>query len=397
VSDGGYIDGCNNVPDSVQKMTNVSQLGDALSDYSKVEIKVKYLPGTYLWLYYKESKIYSDLRVVIDHLVQSFFQEIVTNAAAVPVIITDSTEQRVIISGNVKERDLSPARLANTIAEMKSQNMPIKIDLNDQGTCYVFYKESVWLSQLRYFPYMQFLILFIFIVIAYIIFSTSRKSEQNRVWVGMSKETAHQLGTPISSLMAWNELLKDSDIDQNIVKEMSKDVNRLETIAQRFSKIGSVPELAAENLIEVIDEFCAYLQTRISSKIKIIINKPKEKELILPLNRYLFEWVIENLCKNSIDSMNGSGSITINIFEPEHGEIVIDITDTGKGIPSGKHKTIFQPGYSSKKRGWGLGLTLAKRIIKEYHKGQLFVKKSQIDVGTTMRIVLKYKGIKKQK
>ncbi|MEG2070893.1 MAG: HAMP domain-containing sensor histidine kinase [Bacteroidales bacterium] len=237
---------------------------------------------------------------------------------------------------------------------------------------------------------MQFFIIFIFFVVAYLLFSFARKSEQNQVWVGMSKETAHQLGTPISSLMAWNELLKEQNIDASIIKEIDKDVNRLETIAQRFSKIGSVPELKNENLVHILEEFVGYLQTRISSKVDLKFNKPDNQNLELPLNRYLFEWVIENLCKNSVDAMDGKGVIIINITEEEK-RVHIDITDTGKGIPQKKFKTIFNPGFTSKNRGWGLGLTLAKRIIKEYHKGKLFVKSSSIDRGTVMRISLRKK------
>jgi len=381
----GEITGVMNEPDSVQNMKYISELGTAINEYNSLTIE--WYHNRYSTLYYKESKIYTDLKIVINNLIQSFFQEIVINAASVPVIITDSSEQHVIISGNVSENELKHNTLSSTLDEMRRQNPPIKITLKEQGTCFVFYKESSLLSQLRYFPYLQFLILFIFIGVAYALFNFARRSEQNQVWVGMSKETAHQLGTPISSLMAWNELLKETSMDNTIVEEMAKDVKRLETIAQRFSKIGSVPELKSENLIVVIEEFIIYLQTRISSKITMQIHKPNH-DIILPLNRYLFEWVIENLCKNAVDSMDGIGQITIDVVETSK-EVYVDIKDTGKGIPARKFNTIFQPGYSSKKRGWGLGLTLARRIIKEYHKGNLFVKNSQLDIGTTMRITLK--------
>jgi signal transduction histidine kinase len=381
----GEITGVMNVPDSVQQLKYIAELGTAINEYNSLTFE--WFHNRYSTLYYKESKIYTDLKVVINNLIQSFFQEVVINAASVPVIITDSSEQHVIISGNVPADELQPDMLATTLDDMRGQNNPIKITLKEQGTCYVFYKESSLLSQLRYFPYLQFFILFIFIGIAYSLFSFARRSEQNQVWVGMSKETAHQLGTPISSLMAWNELLKEAPIDKTIVEEIAKDVGRLETIAQRFSKIGSVPELKPENLIKIIEEFVTYLQTRISSKITILIHKPAY-DIVLPLNRYLFEWVIENLCKNSVDSMDGAGQITIEIMDAGK-EVYVDISDTGKGIPARKFSTIFQPGYSSKKRGWGLGLTLARRIIKEYHKGKLFVKSSQLDAGTTMRICLK--------
>ena len=244
------------------------------------------------------------------------------------------------------------------------------------------------LQRLRYFPFIQFGFIAIFVIIAYLLFSTSRRSEQNRVWVGMSKETAHQLGTPISSLMAWTELLKEMPIDQSVPTEISKDVHRLETIAQRFSKIGSAPVLEPTDLVVVIDEFSQYLQSRISSMVSINFHKPENESIVLPLNRYLFEWVIENICKNAVDAMDGKGSITIDITE-EKNKVFVDVADTGKGIPVKLQKRIFSPGYTSKNRGWGLGLTLARRIINEYHKGKLFVKSSVINQGTVMRIQLR--------
>jgi signal transduction histidine kinase len=245
--------------------------------------------------------------------------------------------------------------------------------------------ESSVLKQLRYYPFVQLTIIIIFIIAGYLILSFARRSEQNRVWVGMSKETAHQLGTPISSLLAWNELLKEQEVDPAIMKEIEKDVSRLKTIAQRFSKIGSEPELVVENMATVIEEFVEYLQSRISSKVVIKVNRNNVTDFNLPVNKYLFEWVIENLCKNSVDAMNGNGVIIIDLLEDEKN-FYIDITDTGKGISSKEGNLIFMPGYSTKQRGWGLGLTLAKRIIKQYHKGKLFVKSSAIGRGTVMRI-----------
>jgi signal transduction histidine kinase len=242
---------------------------------------------------------------------------------------------------------------------------------------------------LRLFPYIQYGIIFVFVLVAYLLFSVTKRSEENRVWVGMSKETAHQLGTPISSLMAWTELLKEMPVDQSIPLEIGKDVHRLETIAQRFSKIGSVPVLEDTDIVPIIDDFTNYLQTRISSMVKIHFEKP-DHPIVLPINKQLFEWVIENLCKNSADAMNGKGDITITITE-EKNKVFIDVTDTGKGIPQKMQRRIFSPGYTSKSRGWGLGLTLAKRIIQNYHKGKLFVKSSVIDQGTTMRIQLRTK------
>ncbi|MBR0054189.1 MAG: HAMP domain-containing histidine kinase [Bacteroidales bacterium] len=365
---------------------NVSQIPD-IDGYTKMDLR--YDRNNYVTMYYKESKIYTDLRVNLNQLQESFFKEVVINAASIPVIITDETKTKVVVSGNLDAVEFdSPEKLANLIGKMRSQNDPIDIMLPDHGKCYVFYKESPVLTRLRYFPYIQFVIILVFIIVAYLLFSFARRSEQNRVWVGMSKETAHQLGTPISSLMAWTEILRASNVDASIVDEINKDVTRLDTIAQRFSKIGSVPELAPENLVEVIRDFTIYLRTRISRTVTIEFADTKYNPIILPINRYLFEWVVENLCKNAVDAMEGSGKITIEIIEGAK-LVHIDITDTGKGIPPKKQKTIFKPGYTSKKRGWGLGLTLAQRIIKEYHKGKLFVKSSAVGKGTTMRITLK--------
>lgn len=382
----GDIDAAINIPDSVSKFKNVRELGSLMDNFDS--IRLAYYGKEYVTAYYQESPEYIDLHVVIDNLVQSFFQETVINSASVPVIITDSTKHNVLNAGKIDSATLNdPKLLGLQLEKMKSENPPIELNLLDVGKCYVFYEESSVLKRLRIFPFIQFGFIILFVLVAYLLFSITRKAEQNRVWVGMSKETAHQLGTPISSLMAWTELLKEMPVDQSIPTEIGKDVKRLETIAQRFSKIGSAPILEPTDLIVVIDEFSQYLQSRISSKVSIFFNKPESDTLILPLNRYLFEWVIENLCKNSVDAMNGEGSITIDITEDKK-RVFIDIADTGKGIPNKLQKRIFSPGYTSKNRGWGLGLTLARRIINEYHKGKLFVKSSVVDQGTVMRIQL---------
>jgi signal transduction histidine kinase len=227
----------------------------------------------------------------------------------------------------------------------------------------------------------------LFLLAAYFLFSTSRKAEQDQVWVGMAKETAHQLGTPLSSLMAWVEILKLKDIDEATISEMEKDVHRFEIITQRFSNIGSLPKLETENIIKIVYDAVDYMMARTSKKVHFSINMPKENEYFLPLNAPLFEWVIENLCKNAVDAMDGEGKIDIFITD-ENKFINIDITDTGKGIPKSKFKTVFKPGYTSKKRGWGLGLTLCKRIIEIYHKGKIYVRSSVIGKGTAFRITL---------
>jgi signal transduction histidine kinase len=218
------------------------------------------------------------------------------------------------------------------------------------------------------------------------LFSTFRKAEQNQVWVGLAKETAHQLGTPLSSLMAWVNLLEVKGVDKETIEELNKDVTRLETITDRFSKIGSKPDLQEEDVVAVLDEIVNYLKPRISNKVKLTLS-PDKPEIITLLNRPLFGWVIENLCKNAIDAMAGEGELSITVHD-ELQQVFVDITDSGKGIPSNLHKTVFQPGYTTKKRGWGLGLSLTKRIIENYHSGRIFVKRSELDKGTTFRIVL---------
>jgi signal transduction histidine kinase len=230
-------------------------------------------------------------------------------------------------------------------------------------------------------------IISLFIVIAYMAFSSSRKAEQNQVWVGMSKETAHQLGTPISSLMAWVAILEQNDENRAYISEMEKDINRLEMIAERFSKIGSVPELPLTDLQKTLDSAMGYMKTRTSKNIEFILGFNTSGEVIIPLNNSLFHWVIENLVKNSVDAMEGKGSITVKLLENEN-EAIIEFSDTGKGIPKGKQKTIFNPGYTSKERGWGLGLSLVKRIVENYHQGKIFVLNSEVNLGTTFRLIL---------
>jgi signal transduction histidine kinase len=251
----------------------------------------------------------------------------------------------------------------------------------------LYHNESNILRNLRYYPFIQLIVVVIFILVAYFAFSATQRAEQNQVWVGMSKETAHQLGTPISSLMAWIELLKLQNVDENLIREFEKDTQRLEKITERFSKIGSKPELLPINVAEVLSSTVNYLKTRSSNRIKFETLFSEADVVETPLNAALFSWVIENLCKNAIDAMDNQGTITIGLKE-KNGTVVIDITDTGKGVHKSQFKTIFQPGYSTKKRGWGLGLSLAKRIVENYHKGKIFIKWSEIGKGTTFRIVL---------
>lgn len=337
-------------------------------------------------LYYKDSKIFSELKIVLDDLIESFISEIVINSAAVPVIYTDSTQRNVIEFGNLDaEKTKNPDYILKTIAEMRLQNKPIAVNMDKNNVNYIFYKDSDLLTQLKYYPYFQFFIIGLFLLIAYYLFSTSRKVEQNQVWVGMAKETAHQLGTPLSSLMAWVEYLKLKNVDENTILELSKDIERLEVITERFSKIGSTPKLENENIVEVVQQTINYLKVRISKNVSMEL-KSDANNLLAKLNPSLFSWVLENIIKNAVDAMKGEGQITISITDQSQ-YVYIDIADTGTGIPRAKHKTIFEPGYTTKQRGWGLGLSLVKRIVENYHAGKIFVKQSDA-MGTTFRIVL---------
>lgn len=320
-----------------------------------------------------------------------FMLGIIKDNETIPVILVDD-EGQITASRNLDtSREKNPAYLARQLEEMKEQHEPIPIlyDEEHKRYNYLYYKNSIILTQLKEYPYYQLTVIALFILVAYLAFSSSRKAEQNRVWVGMSKETAHQLGTPISSLHGWIQLLKDQATGQQAetIQELSKDVTRLELIAERFSKIGSEPVLKDENLHMVLSNALSYLQSRASSKIQFIL-LPASSPITVKLNIPLFEWVIENICKNAMDAMSGIGTIKLEIKSSEK-QVWIDITDSGKGIPNSKFKTVFKPGYTTKKRGWGLGLSLAKRIIEEYHKGKIFIKESAPGKGTTFRIVLK--------
>lgn len=352
-------------------------------------IVVNYWANKRHYVYYKDSNIFSELKEALDDLISSFFSEVVLNSASVPVIITDSSQKEVIAYGNLPEaRMADPLFVERTLESMASQNQPIEVNLADTGIRYIFYQDSFLLTQLRYYPFVMFGVFGIFLLIAYLLFSTARKSEQNQVWVGMAKETAHQLGTPLSSMVGWVELLKLKGLDDETVKEIEKDVYRLETITDRFSKIGAAARLESFDIVKVIYDTVGYIRSRTSPKVKFTISPGQATRIPVPINLHLFEWVIENLCKNAVDAMEGNGSIHIDISD-ETKQVVTDISDTGKGIPKSRFKTIFHPGYTSKTRGWGLGLTLSRRIIQNYHNGKIFVKSSTQGKGTTFRIILK--------
>lgn len=375
--------------DSAQESDPVylqDQLRIMKSLYAPVEIDV--YKGMKQRLYHKDSRLFNDIKLVFDSLIKSFITEVAVNSADVPVIYTNPEKDSVIALGKIEYSEVdSPEKLKSKLQDLASQNTPIEIDLGENSKDYIFYAQSELLTQLKYYPYFQFGAIALFLLIAYILFSTARKAEQDQVWVGMSKETAHQLGTPLSSLMAWNEHLLSIGVDKSIVGEMQEDVKRLNTITERFSKIGSQPTLLPENINQVLSESIDYLKKRTSKNVEYSLDMPSE-QIMAKLSRPLFEWVIENLCKNAVDAMDGKGKIHVRLSAVPEG-LEIDIADTGKGISKSKFETIFEPGYTTKNRGWGLGLSLCKRIIESYHHGKIFVLSSEANKGSTFRITLK--------
>lgn len=317
----------------------------------------------------------------------SFVFEVVKSNTSIPLVLTDENLNIISIRNFDEERSQDPEYQKKQLNNILGHNEPIQIELFGGTRNYIYYDNSNLYYQLKYYPYVSLGIISIFIIVAYFAFSFARRAEQDQVWVGMAKETAHQLGTPLSSLIAWIEYLKMKDVDAGIIKDMQKDVGRLETITERFSKIGSVPELKPENIAEVLEESVDYMRSRSSKKIQFKMETNGISALEIPLNIPLFAWVIENLCRNAIDAMEGSGAIDVELSEL-NDQVIIDVADTGKGIPRSKFETVFQPGYTSKKRGWGLGLSLTKRIVEQYHSGKIVVKNSEIGKGTTFRITL---------
>ena len=303
----------------------------------------------------------------------------------IPVYMVDSDHQ-LLLSRNVREPKHNKEEFyKQRINDLRQSQEPIVVQVNEEVTQYIYYEDSILLRRLYWFPYVQLAVIIAFIAIAVIALIMAQRSEQNSLWVGLSKETAHQLGTPISSLNAWNELLKATYPNDALLPQMDEDIRRLQMIAERFSKIGSQPTLNQEALLPIVQSAMEYMRVRTSNKITYTLHADTDCQVMVC--KPLFEWVIENLCKNAIDSMEGKGEITLSLTKQEN-KVHLDITDTGKGIDRRHFKTIFKPGYTSKKRGWGLGLSLAKRIIEDYHRGKLFVKQSQIGVGSTFRITL---------
>jgi len=334
--------------------------------------------------------VYHYIATATDITDYGFLVQLIKANKTVPIISTDNSGN-IVASLNLDSVKIAQDTLylQKKLLEMKDFAEPIKLEISENLYQYVYYKHSVLYQQLLYFPYVQLIIIAAFLIVAYTLFNTARKSEQNRVWVGMAKETAHQLGTPISSLVAWVEYLEQSPAMEGkhqVVEEMGKDVQRLELIADRFSKVGSQPDLTNKNLITELEHSIDYIKRRSSKKVSFDFQFPAPI-VSVKMNVILFNWVIENLLKNALDAIDGIGDITVKV-EEDNQYAIIDISDSGKGIPRSKQQTVFEPGYSTKKRGWGLGLTLAKRITESYHKGKIFVKQSTPGKGTTFRIML---------
>jgi chemotaxis protein histidine kinase CheA len=313
--------------------------------------------------------------------------KIIQNNTTIPVIVTDETGNEIDKKNIEISEQYTEKYLKEKIKKFESRHKPILIEFIEENKLYVYYDDSTVLKNLQLFPFVQLAVVFIFIAVSFLALNSAKKAEQNRVWVGLSKETAHQLGTPISSLMAWVEYLKSKDLDSRLLMEMDKDVQRLKTIAERFSKIGSSTEHELLDLVKAVSHAVEYMEKRISSKVNIKTNFPEEPVCVL-MNESLFGWVVENLIKNAVDALEGQGLITLSVFN-KGNKAILDVSDTGKGIPKSKFDTVFQPGYTTKKRGWGLGLSLVRRIIESYHKGKIFVYKSEFGKGTTFRIELK--------
>ncbi|MDY5968517.1 MAG: HAMP domain-containing sensor histidine kinase, partial [Bacteroidales bacterium] len=362
--------------------------GDLLKIYSENEPFHYNLWGMPMTLYYKETEVYSNLRHVLWNFTRSYLNEITNNAVSVPVVIVDSSRTHVFECGNMDASEFNtPTKLALKLKDMAGENPPIRISLVEGHPAYVYYEDTPLLKLLERLPLLYLFIAIVLVIVSYYLFRTAQSDEQNRIWVGMAKETAHQLGTPISALMAWNEVLQGKTLEEKYSVEIKKDLDRLDTIARRFSKIGSVPELKDGDVGVAVRSAVAYLQPRVSKKVQFIINTPDEPA-IAPLNRYLFEWVIENLCKNAVDAMDGKGQITLTVSDDARS-IFVDVVDTGKGISPNLQKHIFDSGFTTKQRGWGLGLSLARRIINVYHRGKIVLKYSVEGQGSAFRITLR--------
>ncbi len=374
-------------------------------------VAIGIVTGTIFYSNYLSKKIAGDERKKVNVWVQSLKTSAETSANPTPqqsvldltnIIASENTDIPII---ETNENDIPSGQALNLdslqikkdtnylkdkVAEFKKQHEPITIEIS-KDPHYInkyYYGDSELLQQVRYYPIIQLLIVALFIIVTLIAISTRNKSTQNQVWAGMAKETAHQLGTPLSSLQGWVEMLKETPGTEKIVTEMSKDVDRLKLVSDRFGKIGSSAQLEEKDIVAQIDQMVAYIKRRATDKVSFKVNTYGEKEIPVMINGPLFDWVIENLLKNALDAMEGKGSITVNI-KNEPTQVTVDVTDSGKGISKQNIAKVFKPGFTTKKRGWGLGLSLSKRIIQQYHKGEIFVKSSEPGKGSTFRVVLK--------
>ena len=342
----------------------------------------------------EEKKKVVELATALKTLVRSeniqetaFASNIIAQNTTIPLIILDD-KGRIVDSKNIDTvRAINPHKVVQEkLEEFKRTHIPIIADYGT-GKDYVYYGESYLLTQLRYFPYVQLAIIILFLLVVLVALSAANRNLQNQVWVGLSKETAHQLGTPLSSIEAWLELLREEDAHNDAVTEMQKDLDRLKLVADRFGKVGSAPQLEEQNLITRLEDIVAYMQRRSPNKVQISLHSP-EKEVSVNISGPLFDWVMENLMRNALDAMDGKGRIDITVTNTPQ-QVLVDVQDTGKGIPGYQVKKVFTPGFTTKKRGWGLGLSLSRRIVEKYHHGSIFVKQSEVGKGTTFRIILR--------
>lgn len=338
--------------------------------------------------YAKAVQLLASDETALSSEVNDYLVRITSGNETMPVVLVDGESNEIYGSSNITDEILTDSvKLNRMLLRMKELHNPIEVDLGVLGKQYVYYENSKLLKRLQYYPIILILIIILFVYFSYWYFKTLKNTEQSFLWAGMAKETAHQIGTPLSSLLGWVEILKMEEMDQEPVLEIEKDIHRLNQITERFSKIGSLPELQPNNLIEITENTVNYLKGRISSKVDLRFNSEKE-EIRIPLNVALYSWVIENLVKNAVDAMQNQGAINVYVTDRENS-VIVSVADTGPGIMKKLHKRIFEPGFTTKQRGWGLGLSLAKRIIENYHNGKIFVAKSDRDSGTEIRIILR--------
>ncbi|MEA3451496.1 MAG: HAMP domain-containing sensor histidine kinase, partial [Bacteroidota bacterium] len=323
----------------------------------------------------------------IDKQISIISFEILQNNHTIPVIMTDENDEIISFANLDSVKAQNPEYLQRQLLIMKSENEPLVIKLTSKHSNYIYYRNSFLLTKLQNYPFFQMFLVLLFVLVAYFLLVISKKADDNRIWIGMSKETAHQLGTPISSLLAWVEMMKIRQADDPMLSEVEKDVNRLEMITERFARIGSEPKLVESDLISSVKDSIEYIKLRTSDKVQYIF-KSNIDSFKIKLNRSLFQWIIENLAKNAIDAMSGKGEIFINI-DVQRTRVILDFQDSGKGMSKNEYRKIFNTGYTTKKYGWGMGLALVKRIVEDYHKGKIYVLKSEVNVGTTIRLEMK--------